>query len=221
MNKTAAYHLLLSQHPLWQKTAFAPSSLLPAGGAAIGGALGGIGGYLSTDDKEKRKKRAVIGAITGGALGGVGGEAVRRFSMPSEPPFKPPFDLPPPDPTRNNIPLRTKFLHDAIDKHREDYLRYELGLLGVKNRLTPDEVRGLLGGMDALDSAPVLNLLREGAPRWRAGEVERLSGEYKGLNIPAGGSLIDARLSRAARDDARVEAKRRVDEFLANRPKSP
>lgn len=221
MNKTAAYHLLLSQHPLWQKTAAAPSLLLPAGGAALGGALGGIGGYFSTDDKEKRKKRAVIGAITGGALGGLGGEAVRRFSTPAEQPFKPPFDLAPPNPTIDNIPLRTKFVHDALDKHREDYLRYEVGQLGVKHRLTPDEVKGLLGGMEARDAAPMLSLDGEGAPVWRAGEIAEIIGKYKGFNVPSGGALIDARASRGARDAARAEAQKRVDEFLANRPKSP
>lgn len=213
MDKIAAYEMLLSQHPLWQKTASAPSLLLPAGGAAIGGALGGVGGYFSTDDKEKRKKRAVIGAITGGALGGIGGEAVRRFRAvkPSLP------ELPPPHPTLNNIPLKTKFVHDALDKHREDYLRYETGLLGVKHRLTPDEVRGLLGGMEIRDAAPTLSLAGEGAPEWRAGEIAEIIGKYQGFNVPPGGSLVDARASRGARDAARAEAQKRVNEFLASR----
>ena len=78
MDKIAAYDFLLSRHPLWEKKAFAPSMILPAGAALGGGVLGGIGGAMSTEDPTERKKRALMGAVGGGLIGGLGGEVRRR-----------------------------------------------------------------------------------------------------------------------------------------------
>lgn len=78
MAKEASDELTLSDHPLWEKTAFSASKLLPAGTALGGSVIGGIGGAMSTKDPEKRKKRALMGAVAGGLTGGLGGEVVRR-----------------------------------------------------------------------------------------------------------------------------------------------
>jgi hypothetical protein len=81
MNKLAAYKFLLADHPLWEKTAFSSSKLLPVGTTIGGAALGGVGGAMSTKDPEKRKERALMGAVAGGLSGGLGGEVLRRGAV--------------------------------------------------------------------------------------------------------------------------------------------
>lgn len=81
MDKLAAYEMLLENHPLWEKTAFSASKLLPAGTALGGSVLGGVGGAMSTKDPAERKKRALMGAAVGGLTGGLGGEVLRRGNL--------------------------------------------------------------------------------------------------------------------------------------------
>jgi hypothetical protein len=81
VDKIAAYEMLLENHPLWEKTAFSASKLLPAGTALGGSVLGGIGGAMSTEDPAERKKRGLMGAVAGGLTGGLGGEVLRRGKL--------------------------------------------------------------------------------------------------------------------------------------------
>jgi hypothetical protein len=111
---------------------------------------------------------------------------------------------------------RRAFIRERLESHKREYLRYEVGLLGVNHRLSPGTVRKLLQGEDARDAAPTLRLATD-QWAWRAGEIERLILEEAGplqLAVPAGGSLVDARVSRACRDWARAEAQRRVESAL-------
>ena len=76
MDKIAAYEMVLEDHSLWEKTAFLVYNFIPVGTALGGSVLGGVGGALSTDDPEQRKKRILGGAVAGGLAGGLGGEAL-------------------------------------------------------------------------------------------------------------------------------------------------
>lgn len=112
---------------------------------------------------------------------------------------------------------RRAFIRKRLEDHKQDYLRYEVGLLGVERRLSPSLIRGVLDGEDAVSQAPSLALATDDWA-WQAGEIERLilaEADSLHLTIPAGGSLVDARASRACRDWARAEARRRVDRALA------
>jgi hypothetical protein len=103
---------------------------------------------------------------------------------------------------------RREFIREQVRAHQWAYLRYEVGLLAVKHRLSADAVRALLNGEGPRDAAPTLALATD-RWAWRAGEVERLILEEAGalgLQVPSGGSLIDARASRACRDWARARA---------------
>lgn len=67
MDKLAAYRMILSTHPLWEKEASAAT--YHALGTLGGGALGAGAGYLSSSDPDEKTRRALIG----GAIGATGG----------------------------------------------------------------------------------------------------------------------------------------------------
>jgi len=247
VDKVAAYKLLLRDHPLWEKTALSMSALWPVGGAAIGGTMGGVGGYFSTDDKKERRKNALVGGVVGGAVGGFGGEVARRFGLPKSgapggamssatapksgsPELGRSYEAGESGRGFEQYPRferyspkeqadKASFVENAIKQHKDDYLRYEVGLLGVKHRLTPAEVTQILGGGQPRDAAPTLRLGGAGAPRWGPGDIDYIISKNKGfgVEVPSGGALIDARVSRGARDQSRAEAQKRISEFLATR----
>ncbi len=78
VDKIAAYHLLLTGHPLYLEK-IGNRFAMPVIGAIGGGAVGGIAGAASTKDKEKKRKRALLGGVGGAAIGGSTGFLLRKY----------------------------------------------------------------------------------------------------------------------------------------------
>lgn len=186
------------------------SNLLPVGTAAAGGVLGGLGGYFSTDDKEKRKKRALLGAAGGTLLGGVGGTLLRP--KPKSVP-RPDFENMPLDPTTYDKPERIDFVRNQLKQNQQDALDYALWLQRVEHNLDGKEVRQkLMNNRDFKLAHPTPILFNDNIV-WKRGELEKVIQHVSpslGFNVPTGKGMVDGRASEAIRAWARAEAAKQI-----------
>ena len=188
------------------------SNMLPVGTAAAGGVLGGLGGYFSTDDKEKRKKRALLGAAGGTLLGGVGGALLKPKPKPMYVP-RPDIDNTPFNPSTYDKPERIDFVRQQLKQHQQDMLDYQLSLQMVKHNADRNEVRQkLMNNREFRLAAPPLVLFNDDIT-WRTGELENLIHHVSpslGFNVPTGKGVVDNRAHEASRAWAEAEAAKQV-----------
>ena len=196
------------------------SNMLPVGTAAAGGVLGGLGGYFSTDDKEKRKKRALLGAAGGTLLGGVGGALLKP--KPKYVP-RPDFENTPFNPSTYDKPERIDFVRQQLKQHQQDMLDYQLWLQMTEHNVDQKEVRQKLMNNRKFQLAPPPLVLFNDDITWRPGELENLVDHVSpslGFNVPRGKRMVDTRANKASREWAEAEAAKQVAGLLKTASKS-
>jgi hypothetical protein len=174
------------------------------------------------DAAERRRRNILLGSA--GALGALGlgalGLRTLKRGLPNQMPNQMPNLNPSTIQSASAIPqeVKAQFVQQRLQKHMDDYTRYEMGLKAIEHDLSPEEVqqaiREATGGRESeiRHAAPTLFLFDD-RWMWRKGELEPLVNDsLKKMGHPPlapGSSMVDGRVCDFTRDCARDIANKR------------
>ena len=179
-------------------------------------------GQAGGDQSARRRRNILLGSA--GALGALGlgalGLRTLKRGLPNQMPNQMPNLNPSTIQSASAIPqeVKAQFVQQQLQKHMDDYTRYEMGLKAIEHDLSPEEVqqaiREATGGRESeiRHAAPTL-VLFDDRWMWRKGELEPLVNDsLKKMGHPPlapGSSMVDGRACDFTRDCARDIANKR------------